>query len=87
MFRGWFGLGFALSLGLMAASGRHYKQALNHLAPGREGRRHYPGLLASRDNFTEAGWRHRQRYVLVMRIALVVLLITALLELMAPLPG
>jgi hypothetical protein len=86
MFRGWFGLGLALSLGLMAASGLHYKQAVSHLAPGREGRRHYPGVLARRDNFTEIGWRHRQRYVLVTRIALVVLLMAALLELVVPLP-
>jgi hypothetical protein len=86
MFRGGLEIGFALSLGLMAASGRHYKQAMSHLAPGREGRRHYPGLLARRDNFTETGWRHRQRYVRVTRIALVVLLIAVLLELVAPLP-
>ena len=86
MFRSWFGIGLALSMGLVAASGRDYKQAMNHLAPGREGRRYYPGLLARRENFTETGWRHRQRYVRVMRIALVVLLVAGVLELVVPLP-
>ncbi len=75
-----FWIGFAVLMAFAASSGRYFKLAAQNAAPGRQGKQDYTGFFSRRDNFTDLGWRYRQRGTLIFRVGMVVFLMLALFE-------
>jgi hypothetical protein len=78
---------YAALLGFIVGAGRYFRLASQNVAPGRAGRRDYPGFFSRRENFTDLGWQYRQRGVRASRIGLVILLILLLIELVVEWSG